>query len=220
LFSGTPGSSASSVGHADAVLDRAGCSIDLADTVLARACGTADHAEAVVARAGRTVDGTDAVVNRAAGSVDEVQSVIARADGTVRGADEAVTRALGTVAAAGGVVRDVDAVLARVTEPVDQLLPLARRLAETLTPREVEAFVLLLDRLPDLLAMVDSDVAPLIRALSDVAPDVHDVLKILDDLHQLASGLPGAKLLRKRGVDDPVQPHRSGTVLTPSRREV
>jgi carbon monoxide dehydrogenase subunit G len=55
--------------------------------------------------------------------------------------------------------------------------------------------------------MVDSDVTPLIRALSDAAPDVHNVLEILDDLHQLASGLPGAKLLRKRGVEGPVQQH-------------
>jgi hypothetical protein len=37
-------------------------------------------------------------------------------------------------------------------------------------------------------------------------PDLHNVLKLLEDLHQLASGLPGAKRLRRRGEDDPDQP--------------
>ncbi len=43
------------------------------------------------------------------------------------------------------------------------------------------------------------------RALVEVAPDLHNVLELLEDLHQMESGPPGAKRLRRRGEDDPDQ---------------
>lgn len=141
----------------------------------------------------------DQVIGRAASSVSDVDAVVARAAGTVRGADEAVARALVTLAVAGGLVGDAEGLLARVTGPVDLLLPVVRRLSESFNAQEVDALVLLLERLPGLLALVDDDVVPLLRALSDVAPDLHNVLEIVDDLHRLVSGLLGVKRLRKRG---------------------
>ncbi len=72
-------------------------------------------------------------------------------------------------------------------------------LADTLDPKEVDAAVLLIDRLPQLLSAVDEDLLPVVRQLRSVGPELHELLEIVADLHRLVSGLPGARLLRRGG---------------------
>ena len=73
------------------------------------------------------------------------------------------------------------------------------RLAHTLDEHEVEAAVLLVDRLPALQQAVDRDLLPVATALKDVGPELHQLLGLVEDLHTMVEGLPGMKLLRRRG---------------------
>lgn len=82
-------------------------------------------------------------------------------------------------------------------------MPALQRMAETLHPSEVDAAILLIDRLPELLAAVDDDVLSLVRSLGQIGPELHELLAIVEDLHRLVTGLPGAKLWRSRGRDEP-----------------
>ena len=109
-----------------------------------------------------------------------------------------VAEAAVQVTAAGTLVGSADALLGRVTPLVDQLLPIAQRITDSLSPEEVQAAIHLLDRLPGLLDSVDAEVLPLLRTLQDVAPDLHEMLGLLDDVHAVVSGLPGVGRLRRR----------------------
>jgi hypothetical protein len=75
-------------------------------------------------------------------------------------------------------------------------------MAETLEPHEVDAAVLLVDRLPDLLRTVDDDLLPLARRMQDVGPELHALLELVDDLHRMVSRLPGMGLVRRREPAD------------------
>jgi len=72
------------------------------------------------------------------------------------------------------------------------------RLAETVDAREVDAAVLLVDRLPQLLQSVDEDLLPLARNLKDVGPELHSLLALAEDLHETLSKVPGMGLVRRR----------------------
>jgi hypothetical protein len=73
-----------------------------------------------------------------------------------------------------------------------------QRMAETLHPSEVDAAVLLIDRLPELLTAVDEDLLPLTRQLQGVGPELHELLTLVEDLHKMVSKLPGMGLVRRR----------------------
>ena len=45
------------------------------------------------------------------------------------------------------------------------------------------------------------DVMPLLGKLDQVGPDLHKLLEVTEVLHLAIAGLPGLKLLRKRGED-------------------
>jgi hypothetical protein len=79
-------------------------------------------------------------------------------------------------------------------------------MAETLDPEEVDAAVLLIDRLPDLLRAVDEDLLPLAHRLANVGPELHQLLELVADLHGMVARLPGIGLVRRRsdaGTDRP-----------------
>ena len=163
----------------------------------------------IVARAGHSVASVDQVVGDAAGSVTRVDEIVdaagrsvARVDAVVDGASSSVARVDATVGRADGLVTRADALLAQAQGPLEQLMPALQRLAETLHPTEIDAAILLIDRLPELLGVVDSDVLPLMRQLGTVAPELHEMLRLVEDLHNMVAGLPGMGRLRKRGEQD------------------
>jgi hypothetical protein len=45
------------------------------------------------------------------------------------------------------------------------------------------------------------DVMPLLSKLDQVGPDLHKLLEVTEDLHLAIAGLPGLKMLRRRGED-------------------
>jgi hypothetical protein len=135
--------------------------------------------------------------------VSGAETSVGRVDAVVAGAETSVQRVDGVLGGAGSLVDRADHLLGQAEEPLTRLMPALRRMSETLEPREIDAAILLIDRLPELLAAVDDDVLPLVRSLGKVEPELHELLEIVQDMHRLITGLPGARLWRSRGKDDP-----------------
>ena len=76
-----------------------------------------------------------------------------------------------------------------------------QRLADTVHEPQVDAAAALASRLPHLLDAVDQVLLPLAGGLRDVGPELHELLGLVEDLHRTAEGLPGVKLLRRRGSE-------------------
>jgi hypothetical protein len=152
-----------------------------------------------MARADEIATGAAVVVGRA----DEIATGAAVVMGR---ADEVAGTAEGVVARADRVADDATALLTAYTPVLEELRPILARLAETFDPREVEAMVALVDRLPGLLDSVDTDVMPLLRRLDDIAPDLHALLAAVDDLRSAVAGLPGIGHLLRRGDDEVADP--------------
>lgn len=197
------------VQRVDDVLDRADTSIGRVDGVvtgaqasIGRADGVVDGARRSITRVDGVVDGAERSITRVDGVIDGAERSITRVDGVVARAETAVARVFDVLAGATGLVDNADDLLQQATPALRALLPLLQRMADTLDEREVEAAVLLLDRLPDLLQAVDRDLLPLAGALRDVGPELHELLGLVEDLHTMVQGLPGMRILRRRGGRD------------------
>lgn len=79
--------------------------------------------------------------------------------------------------------------------------PLARRFVTELTEEEVTAAIRLVDELPRLRDHLADDVLPLLGTLDRVGPDLHQLLEVTRDLHLAVAGIPGLRLLRRRGEE-------------------
>lgn len=187
-----------------AVLSAAGRIRSTAAALLAvpgRVLDLVDRAELVVARVEVLVGDIAATAARADEVARAAGLVAVEADRVARVAGVVATDARGIVAGAGEVEQEV-ALLVRAYEPaLATLQPTLNRLAETTDPREVDALVGLVDRLPGLLTSMDTDVLPLLGRLNQMAPDLHALLESVNDLRATIAGLPGMGLLRRRGED-------------------
>ena len=185
-------------------------------TLLAeRAEGLIGRVDGVVGDIEQTLRDTKVIMAAAALAVDEATAVAARAALVVDGAGAAVTGASALVSDAGritdaasGVVRQASATSAEARTLLDgyapalrRAAPLAVRFIEELTPEEVTAAIRMIDELPQLRKHLTEDVMPLLGKLDQVGPDLHSLLEVTNDLHLAIIGLPGLKMLRRRGVE-------------------
>lgn len=166
-------------------------SVQRVDAVVGQADSSVQRVDAVVALAEQSVQRVDSVVGRAEDSVQHVNAVVS-------GAETAVTRATAAVTSAQDLLGRSDSLLAQAMPALQRLLPVVERIAETVEPHEVDAAVLLVDRLPELLRAVDDDLLPLARQLKGVGPELHSLLELVEDLHAMVARLPGMKLIRRR----------------------
>ena len=182
------------IGRVDGVVD--GIEQTLRDTkvIMAAAALAVDEATAVAARAALVVDGAATTVDGAAA--------------TVTGASALVTDAGRITDAASGVVQQASAtsteareLLAGYAPALHRAAPLAVRFIEELTPEEVTAAIRMIDELPQLRKHLTEDVMPLLGKLDQVGPDLHSLLEVTNDLHLAIIGLPGLKMLRRRGEE-------------------
>ena len=79
--------------------------------------------------------------------------------------------------------------------------PLAARFVDELSPEEVTAAIRMVDELPRLREHLVEDVMPLLGKLDQVGPDLHKLLEVTEDLRLAIAGLPGLKMLRRRGEE-------------------
>jgi hypothetical protein len=155
-----------------------------------------DHVEGVVDRAEAVVGRAEAVVDEAAESNAKVRTTVDAAAIVIRDAGRRVD-------GAGGLVDRVDTLLGAWEPVVRNLAPQAVRLADGLSPHEVDAAISLIDRMPVVLEHVDTDLLPVLKTLDRVGPDLHELLEVVEDLRRVVTGLPGVGLLRRRGDAEP-----------------
>jgi hypothetical protein len=147
------------------------------------------------------VAGVGGTVVDAAEAIRETKAILA----AVALAVDEVARIAGTAA---GVVEQAQTTSAEARELLDgyaptlrRAAPLAARFVEELTPEEVTAAIKMIDELPRLREHLSHDVMPLLGKLDQVGPDLHALLEVTNDLHLAIIGLPGLKLLRRRGEE-------------------
>lgn len=158
-----------------------------------------DRAEAAVTRLEELLDAVRVTAERAAAVAGRADTVVGDVDRVSRLAGVIAADTRGVVAGASEAQQAVST-LVRAYEPaLETLRPTMTVLADTMSPREVEALVGLVDRLPPLLDSVDGDMLPLLRKLSEMAPDLHSLLDSVDELRRTVAGFPGVGLLRRRG---------------------
>lgn len=166
-------------------------------------------------RVGLLLSQVEAQLARLDAVVGRVEGLVGKVEGVALSAEQATGRANKVIDGADAAVNRSEAMLTQVEQPLDALLPSLRRFAETLDPAEVEAAVTLIDRLPTLLRHVEDDLLPMLVTLDRVGPDVHEILEVLEDLRRVLTGLPGMKLLRRRGDPEPAE--LDGTQSSQSR---
>jgi hypothetical protein len=59
----------------------------------------------------------------------------------------------------------------------------------------------MIDELPRLRDHLADDVMPMLGTLDKVGPDLHSLLDVTRDLHLAVAGIPGLRMLRRRGED-------------------
>jgi hypothetical protein len=195
--------------------------VDAEDTVhearaIAAAAGVAiDEASRVAAAAGRvvqgaaaTTDAADALVAEAATITGAAAAVVGQAEVITTAAADVVVKAEQITGVAGGVVGQAGAAAAEAADLLDgyaptlrEAAPLAARFVRELSPEEVTAAIRMVDTLPRLREHLVNDVLPLLGKLDQVGPDLHKLLEVTEDLRLAIAGLPGLKMLRRRGED-------------------
>jgi ABC-type transporter Mla subunit MlaD len=170
--------------------------VETAIGLVPRAVAALDRVEALLDRLDGVADRADAAVTVGAAAAGRTEAVLATA--------EIVTRDAGRqVEGASGVMQRLDVLLQQWEPPLRSLLPSVRRFSEALSPGEVDAAIGMVDRLPQILEHLESDVLPMLQQLDRVGPDLHAILEVVEDLRKVVTGLPGVGLLRKHADDPP-----------------
>ena len=196
--------------------------LDEIEALVKRIDGVVDRAELLIRRADRAVDGADTVIERtatvslaAAAQIEEAAKVAAAAGLVVAEAQKIAEGAGTTIADAHRVAAAADDVIgaaALTATKADELMteyepvlrrgaPMATRFVEQLSVEEVEAAIRLVDELPKLTGHLRNDVLPILATLDRVGPDIHDLLDVTRDLRLAVAGIPGLKMLKRRGED-------------------
>jgi len=140
----------------------------------------------------------EALVTRSSGLVGDIEMTRASAQAVVDRTDAVVDRADTLLASLVPLNERLVELLDTIEPPLTQLQPALKRLAETTTPREVDALVHLVDQLPALADNVVSVIVPILDSMGSVAPDLHDLLDVSRELNEMLSQIPGISRMKRR----------------------
>ena len=189
------------VDRVDGLLDRAEQTIGRAERTVERAEQTLDRVDEVTATAVRTIEVTERLTATAATVVGEVERVSATAAGLVAEAGQVTGAAAGIVARSELIAGTADELLTAYEQTLRRAAPMANRFIEQLSAEEVDAAIRLVDELPRLTGHLTADVLPILATLDRVGPDIHDLLEVTRDLKLAVAGIPGLRMLRRRGEE-------------------
>src|SRR5688572_90124 len=222
----------------DGLLTRVEGVVDRADEAIASVAETRAKADEAIAGVADTRAKADEAIAGVADTRAKADEAIAGVAETRAKADEAIAAVARTQVAADGAIAAVgrtttsadqllgrgDALIGRMeplvggyVQPLTDLAPSVRRLAETLEPHEVEALVRLIDQLPQLVTHLDEDIFPVLETLGSVGTDVHDLVDTVQDLRQVVKGFPGSRLFRRRGAEEIAQEEAGEAALDGAR---
>jgi hypothetical protein len=188
------GSAEALVDRVSAVVTEAEEAVRAARSIAAAAALTVDEAATVATAAARVVERADAVAAGAGRTSDDAARIVA-------GAQAATAAAAQVVAQAEAATAEAIRLLDGYAPTLHKAAPLAARFVGELTPEEVTAAIRMVDELPRLRRHLVDDVMPLLGKLDQVGPDLHALLSVTEDLHLAIAGLPGLKMLRRRGEE-------------------
>ncbi|WP_203710795.1 hypothetical protein [Asanoa siamensis] len=171
----------------DALADRAGVLIDGVDAAVTDAEAVLERTRALSAAATTQVEQVTRVVTATRILVEEAETVTVKANAVV---DKAETTA-GTA----------DELLGVYAPALRRGAPMAHRFVEQLSDEEVDAAIKLIDELPRFTKHMDEDILPILATLDRVGPDIHELLEVTRDLRLAVKGIPGLRMLTKRGQD-------------------
>jgi hypothetical protein len=180
--------------QAEALVQRVAAIADEADGTIGEARAIAAAAAVAVEEAAVVATGAAREVDRAATTMDAANALVADA--------AAITGAASTVVGqAGAAATEANDLLVGYAATLRQGAPLAARFVQELSPEEVSAAIRMVDELPRLREHLTDDVMPLLSKLDQVGPDLHKLLEVTEDLRLAIAGLPGLKMLRRRGEE-------------------
>ena len=189
------------LGQAELLAGRVTVLADEAERLIGRVAQVVGEAERTAAGAGRVLSeaesvalGAGRVVGSAAATTDAATAIITDAAATTGAASAAVLR----VAKATG---EAEELLNAYADTLRKGAPLAAQFVSELSADEVRAAIKMVDALPALRHHLTDDVMPLLGKLDQMGPDLHKLLEVTEDLHLAIAGLPGLKMLRRRGEE-------------------
>lgn len=192
---GVLASARTAVERVDAVLVDTDRLVRRIDPLLAEVNTVAAGAAALITRAGEVADGAATLVAGAGEVADGARTVVASAGAVADRADTVVAQAAGAAGSASD--------LLGVYQPIAlRAAPLAQRFVEEFSEAELHAAIRMVDQLPQLTEHLESDIMPILATLDRVGPDVHELLNQLKEVRQAIQGIPGFRLLRRRGERD------------------
>jgi ABC-type transporter Mla subunit MlaD len=153
-----------------------------------------------------------ALVPRLTVLVGQLERIAARAETALEGldrtrqrADEVTERADALIGRTGQVVAGAEAITGRAGalleefEPtLNRLMPVADRLGATTSPAEVDAIVLLVDTMPELVDRLRKEILPILASMTNVAPDVRELLDTTKEFTAILGSLPGLGRIKRR----------------------
>jgi uncharacterized protein YoxC len=199
--------------------------IGQAELIASRITVLIDEIEGVVQRVDLVFDDVERITGGATRVVAEAESVAmgaGRVVGSAAAATDAATAIITDAAATTGAASAVVVRASRATHEAEELLhaydgtlrkaaPLAAQFVDELSPEEISAAIKMVDTFPELHRHLVDDVLPLLGKLDQVGPDLHNLLEVTKDLHLAIAGLPGLKLLRRRGEERVAEEEESAT---------
>jgi archaellum component FlaC len=193
------------VGHMEDLLGRVSTLLTRVDGIVDRADVAIDAVDRTRVLADAAIAGVGATQTKADAAIMDVARTNTKADTAIEAVGRTTARADETLGTAAALVGRVDPLLADYEPALAALAPSVQRLASTIDPQEVEALVMLIDRLPRLVRHLDEDILPVLESLGDVGTDVHDLVDVVQDLRQIVKGFPGSRLFRRRGAEEIAQ---------------
>ncbi|MDT7704733.1 MAG: hypothetical protein QOG20_340, partial [Pseudonocardiales bacterium] len=169
--------------------------------VATNAAGLVERADGVASSAAGLVGRADLVADGAAALVARAGTVADGAAGLVSDAGSVAADARTIVITAAGAADTANALLETYKPIAEGAAPLARRFVAEFSEEELGAAIKLVDQLPQITDHVVNDVMPILVTLDRVGPDVHELLNQLDEIRQAINGIPGFRLLRRRGEE-------------------
>lgn len=167
-----------------------------------------DRAEALLERTAGVVDGADdailqirAITVAATRAVEDASRTAAGAAAVIGEAELVTEAAAGVISRTAGTAGTAGELLASFEPSLRRAAPMAERFVRELSQEEVTAAIRLIDELPRLREHLVSNVLPILGTLDKVGPDIHDLLEVTRDLKLAVAGIPGLKMLRRRGED-------------------
>ena len=182
------------VGQLERIAARAEAALDAVEQTRHRADQLVERADGLVSRTERVIEGAGELVR-------QTEQVLSGTDQLLAGTGQVSKRADALVSEAGQVVAQHPAAL------TDRLIaPILDRLASTTSPAEVDAVILLIDTMPELVERMRKEILPILSTMTNVAPDVRELLETTKEFTEILGSVPGLGRLKKR-VEEREQQH-------------